>query len=224
MKKINCMLMAVVMMMAVQSVKAQSASFNAGYIQQSLTTTLNDNSVDLEPNLKNGLYVGVSGRYNLKAGLGVSLGVNAEYFTKSDTTAGNLGGVLGAKWENHYNELALSVEAFLDYRLALGSATLKVFAGPVLGASMLSKYSWKWSANVLGVSAGDSGELDYLSEDRGNNRLNRLNLAVAGGVGIDFGTIGLNAGYSYGLSDRYNQSDNLKSTTGRLFVGLNYNL
>lgn len=225
MKKVFSILAVAGLMIAGNLAQAQTTSFNAGYMQQTLTTTRNGNSVTVEPNIKNGFFVGGNYNYSLQKGLGLSVGLDLQYFTKSDTTAGNVAGAVGASWENHYNELALSAPIFLNYSLPLGSSLkLKLYAGPVIGYTFFSKYSYKWNVNILGISNSGDGEVDYLSDDRGDNALSPFSVAVAGGVGLDFNQYGINLGYSYGLTDRYNSNDNVKSTYTRIFVGLSYNL
>lgn len=224
MKKVYSILAVAVLLFAANIAKAQT-SVNFGYIQQSLAPTLNGNFANWEPNIGNGFFIGGSYNYAINKGLGVNVGVNLQLFTKSDTTAASVLGIVGGSLKNRYNEWAVSVPVFFNYNLPLGnSLKLKVFAGPIVGFTFSSKCNWEVNGNILGFSGQKEGEIDYLSDDRGDNALSPLSIAVAGGVGLDFNNVGVNVGYSYGLTDRYGKNDNVKSTYTRLFVGINYNL
>lgn len=199
---------------------------NAGYLNQTVNSsyTIGSTTVTNDPISINGAFVGSRINREIKGNLGISAGVNIEFYTKGDTLAGGVGGLIGGSVRNRHSELSLEVPVFLNYRLPVGKMNLKVYAGPVLGMGLYNKTVTTTTVTVLGNTTTDETTTDFLSNGLGDDDLGRTNVAVAAGVGLDFSTMGINVGYSYGLTDMYPNSNSLKGSYTRLFVGMNFNI
>lgn len=198
-------------------------TINAGYLNSDVSATYNGNSYDVTPNMHNGFYVGAMRNFNLKGDVGVAVGANFQMLFASDTTASSLAGLASVSLENHYTQMAIEVPVLFNYGFGLNSTTtLKVFAGPTFNYGISSKRKWKTNANVIGLTASQSGEVDYY--DNGDASLSRFNVALTVGASLDFEIICINAGYTHGLTDLYGTSDALKAHYDRWFVGLAFKL
>src|SRR5574344_905992 len=219
MKKIYAIIAVAVSLFAANQTFAQ-VSVHAGYVNNhiiSSRTVINTTVHDTTSNP--GLYLGVAYNYAIKSGFCVSVGANVEYYHAADTV--NLLELVGVT--SKFTELDLVVPILLNYGFDLGSAKLTVFGGPTINFGLVNKTDYHFTS-ILGVNRDWSTNwYDEGDKNTGDNYEARTNVAITAGARLDFGTIGIHAGYTFGLTDNY-KSAAVSGSYNRFFVGLNYNL
>lgn len=179
MKKIFAILAASVMMLVGVDAYAQM-SVGAGYlnsVSRNKTTGRNTPS--------NGFYAGAE--YNITEGTGFGVSVGAYY---SYLQANNdYFGVVSTKIKDMYIDMPVNFNYSIPMTEALSAY---VYAGPTFSVGLSSKTQ----AGALGYTA--DGKDQYQ-----NGNLNRFDILVGGGAGIDYNnTIRFSVGYNIGCLNR----------------------
>ncbi len=214
MKKILSIFTLAVALFAFGAANAQ-ISVHAGYVQNNLVSTYTNpltSGVTYDTLTRPGAYAGFNYNISLTGDLGLTLGANLEYYTKSDSTI---------LYNRKFQQIDLVVPVYLNYAFPFGDGyTFTVFAGPTLGLGLVNKSTY--TGRITGIITENNY---YDTEDATNEDYyrERFTWAITGGVRANFGTFGLHAGYTYGMSDNFS-SANTTGTSKRIFVGANFNL
>ncbi len=214
MKKTLSILTLAVALFAFGAANAQ-ISVHAGYVQNNLVSTYTNPLTGGETNdtlTRPGFYAGFNYNIVLTGDLGLTLGANLEYYAKNDSTI---------LYNRNFQQLDLVVPVYLNYSFPFGDGySFTVFAGPTLGLGLMNKSTY------TGRITGTVTEYNYYDTEDATNEdyyRERFNWSITGGVRVNFGTFGLHAGYSYGMTDNFS-SEYTKGNSQRLFVGANFNL
>lgn len=218
MKKILTLVAVAAALMTGNVAKAQ-ISIGAGYVQNDIITSATILGTTVNDTLSRpGLYVGFDYNFPLTKSLSLSAGANVEYFTDGDTV--NILGLAGVA--SDFTQVDLVIPVRLNYTFNLPAVKITLFAGPTINFGLVNKTDYH--AEVLGVGKDwttnwfeneDSDSEAYYSE--------RFRWGVTGGARVDVGSFGVQAGYTYGMSDNYS-SELRTGKSNHLFVGLVYNL
>lgn len=213
MKKIFATIMASVLMLAGTQAFAQ-VSLGAGYLNSSTRTKVSDKVTSLP---LNGFYVGADYLITEGTGFGINVGAYYSYVTgtKTKSILGNL-----ASGSANSTEMYLDLPVSFNYSVDLGG-DLKgfVYAGPTFSLGLSSTVEASGSINIpiLGPIGGSTEKMNLYD----NSDLNRFDILVGGGVGVDYGSIRFKLGYDLGLLNRYN-TDNMTMNRNILHVGVAY--
>ena len=181
----------IILTLALVAAAATSAmaqfSIGAGYLNQNSKYTYSSSSTNTAAN---GFYAGADADYNLGMGFSVVPGIYYGYLTSDSSYFG----VANSSTKSHY----IAVPVNFKYSIA-PIEMLKVFAyaGPQFELGVSSKTT----ASALGVSTS----LDNYGND---GKLNRFNLSLGVGLGVDISDIvRINGGYSWGLLNMLRDAD-----------------
>ncbi len=193
---------------------------NVGYapvILSSATTV--GNATNTSKSEMDGFFAGVSYNNVLSGNLGLAVGLQGRYNTKTSTGSANFVVVSGND-KSTATQILLDVPVLFNYSLPLGSLKMTAFAGPTFSYALYGNTHVTTTTTILGST--NTSETDYaMYGDNSTN--NRLDITAAFGLQFQYSDFRLFGGYRLGLSD-LNTSDNIKTTSSGLFVGLGLNL
>ena len=220
MKKVLTVLACTAVMLLCGKANAQ-VGVNFGYAPTTLTseTTIGNSTTTSTAEL-NGLFVGVNYNATITGNLGVSLGLQGRFNFKTSTGSSNFV-VISGDSKSTTTQFLLDVPVLFNYGLNLGSsAKLSPFVGPVVSYALTGNTHVKTTTTVLGSSS--TSESDYaMYGDNSNNQ--RLDLSLAFGASFQYLDFRVFGGYRMGMLD-LNSNDNIKTTSGGIFLGLGYAL
>ena len=184
----------------------------AGYIYSSEKTTGIDGTHPFH-----GFFVGASYNFPLVSGLGVAPGLYATVLLHNDNTAA--GSVkVGYNVMGSDREISLKLPVNLTYRLDLGhDRGIIAYAGPVFQLGVTNSTSVSGSVNFLGFTYGNGDSVNNYDTKKGS--MNRFNVYLGGGVGVQLGDMIFHLGYDHSLMD-IDKSTNYVTSRGQLIVGL----
>ena len=194
---------------------------NVGYAPVTLTSAVTSgNTTTTSTSEMDGFFAGITYNNALSGNLGVAVGLQGRYNTKTSTGSANFVVVSGND-KSTTTQILLDVPVLLNYSLNLGSsAKLTAFAGPTFSYAVYGNTHVTSTTTILGSSS--TSETDYAMY--GDNSSNgRFDLTAAFGLQFQYSDFRLFGGYRIGLLD-LNSGDNVKTTTSGLFVGLGYAL
>lgn len=220
MKKAFTIIAVAAAMLATGTAKAQ-LGINIGYAPVTLSTeTTWGNTTNTSTSDMDGFFAGVNYNYGLGKDLGVSFGLQGRYNAKTSTGSANFVVVSGND-KSTTSQILLDIPVLFNYSINLGnSAKLTAFAGPTFSYAVYGNTHVTSTTTILGSAS--TSETDYtMYGDNSSNE--RLDLTAAFGLQFQYSDFRLFGGYRMGLTD-LNNSDNVKTTTSGLFVGLGYAL
>ena len=193
---------------------------NIGYAPVTLTTAVTSGSTTTTTSSEmDGFFAGVSYNNVLSGNLGLAVGLQGRYNTKTSTGSANFVVVSGND-KSTTTQILLDVPVLFNYSLPLGSLKMTAFAGPTFSYALYGNTHVTTTTTILGST--NTSETDYaMYGDNSTN--NRLDITAAFGLQFQYSDFRLFGGYRLGLSD-LNTSDNIKTTSSGLFVGLGLNL
>lgn len=198
------MIAAALVMLFAGNAQAQ-LGVNFGYAPQTTSNTINNKVSTSE---MPGFFAGVNYNMALTHGLGLSIGVDGRYNTKTTKET-----VLSATATTKETQLLIDVPVLFNFGLTLGEATtLSVFFGPTFTYAL--KGNTNYSENVLNTST----DYNWYGE---NADLKQFDILATAGASLRYHDFRLFGGYRMGLLD-ISKSDKCKSNTSGLFVGLGY--
>ena len=190
---------------------------HAPVILSSATTV--GNATNTSKSEMDGFFAGVSYNNVLSGNLGLAVGLQGRYNTKTSTGSANFVVVSGND-KSTATQILLDVPVLFNYSLPLGSLKMTAFAGPTFSYALYGNTHVTTTTTILGST--NTSETDYaMYGDNSTN--NRLDITAAFGLQFQYSDFRLFGGYRLGLSD-LNTSDNIKTTSSGLFVGLGLNL
>lgn len=213
-------------------------SVNAGYTSKSMkyhykiTNGSNTYAQDTTLSFGGGFFVGGSYNYALSDNIGISGGLYFSYNTRTETDSQTALGVT-TDTKDVVTMMDLNIPILANYKLDLGG-DLSVFAfvGPNIqyGLSANDKSEVTVSGSPIAALNGTTTHEDnlYVKEDGDGDAwtLNRFDIGVMVGLGLQYQNFRLEAGYNMGLLNRttYNPNENEELTMNfsNLFVGLGY--
>lgn len=209
MKKI-IVIAAVLLLLGIQA-KAQLVT-GAGYIYSSEKYAKVD-----EKTPYHGGFVGVSYNIPVVAGLGVAPGVYASLLIHKE--AANAGSA-----KTNYNiagsrrEVAVNIPVHVTYSLKLGSNIgLFAYAGPMFQVGLINTTTVTGSVSILGFNYSDGAQVNNYDSDKGT--VNRFNIFLGGGAGVQLGDILFHVGYDHSLMD-FDKTGSVATSRGLLKVGI----
>jgi len=187
---------------------------SAGYIYSSEKTTEKSNG-NSEAVPFHGFFVGGSYNIQLGKGFGFAPGLYATYLIHNEN-ADEGGRVLGYSLDGNKRQFSLNLPLKLTYSLDFGNDKgLIAYAGPIFQMGITNTTSLSGSASILGFSRSFSGKVDNFEE----GLMNRFNIFLGGGVGVQLGDIIFHIGYDHSLLD-VDKADNSITSRGQLKVGV----
>lgn len=193
---------------------------NIGYAPVTLTTAVTSGSTTTTTSSEmDGFFAGITYNTAISGDLGVAVGLQGRYNTKTSTGSANFVVVSGND-KSTTTQILLDVPVLFNYSLPLGSLKMTAFAGPTFSYALYGNTHVTTTTAILGST--NTSETDYaMYGDNSTN--NRLDITAAFGLQFQYSDFRLFGGYRLGLSD-LNTSDNIKTTSSGLFVGLGLNL
>ena len=184
----------------------------AGYIYSSEKTVGLDGKHPFH-----GFYVGASYNISIAAGLGVAPGLYGTVLIHNDNAAAGsikIGyNVLGSD-----REISLKLPVNLTYSLDFGQDRgLIAYAGPVFQLGVTNSTSVSGSVTFLGLTYGNGDSVNNYDAKKGT--MNRFNIYLGGGVGLQLGDMIFHVGYDHSLMD-VDKDSNYITSRGQLIVGL----
>jgi len=166
----------------------------------------------------NGFYVGASYNIPLVAGLGVAPGLYADMLFYNG--AASFYKVLTI--QEHYTELALNLPINLNYRFEISdNAAFWLFGGPVFQVGLVARSTYNGLIDVgpIHINEGDA----YNHYDSENGDMNRFNIYMGGGLGIQVGDLLFSVGYDHNLLNVDKTStEGWKTNRNQIKVGVNF--
>ncbi len=208
MKKI---IITIALVAAAATTSMAQTSVGAGYINANSTSTVKvgDQSSTTE-SVSGGFYVGGDMTFDIQGGLSVVPGLYYGMLSKSGdgVNIGELAKGHGTT-TSHYISVPVNVQYGLNLTYGLKAF---VYAGPQFNLGLASKTVI--STEVLGST--NKTEINHYGED---SDLERFNLALGGGVGLDImDKVRIKLGYNFGLLD-LNDTDSITQRTNNFHVG-----
>lgn len=204
MKKVVLFFAAAAALLSTVNAQAQ-LSINIGYAPQTTTTSVGNIKTTSDTP---GFFVGLNYNKALDNHLGLSIGLQGRYNTQTETTT-----LLAITTTIKNTQFLIDVPVLLNYGLNFGNeARLAIFAGPTFSYALSGNTNTK--ENILNTSTDTPWYGD-------NSKNNRFDIMGVFGVSLDYKTVRLFGGYRLGLLD-LDASDNIKSTTSGLIVGIGY--
>ena len=193
---------------------------NVGYAPVTLTSAVTSgNTTTTSTSEMDGFFAGITYNNALSGNLGVAVGLQGRYNTKTSTGSANFVVVSGND-KSTTTQILLDVPVLINYSLPLGSAKLTAFAGPTFSYAVYGNTHVTTTTTILGSTS--TSETDYaMYGDNSSNE--RFDLTAALGLQFQYSDFRLFGGYRIGLLD-LNSGDNVKTTTSGMFVGLGYAL
>ena len=204
MKKVSLILAAAFVMLFASNAQAQ-LGVNIGYAPQT-TTTVSGNSSSTSD--LNGIFAGVNYNHILSGNIGVSFGGQVRYNFNTTSTS-----ILSATETTKQTQILVDVPVLFNFAIPMGGdARIVLFAGPVFS------YALKGNTNISENVLNTSTDFNWYGENSNNSQ---FDLMGAAGAALEFKTFRIFGGYRMGFLD-LDKSDNVKSTTSGIFVGLGY--
>ena len=193
---------------------------NVGYAPVTLTSAVTSgNTTTTSTSEMDGFFAGITYNNALSGNLGVAVGLQGRYNTKTSTGSANFV-VISGNDKSTTTQILLNVPVLFNYSLPLGSLKLTAFAGPTFSYAVYGNTHVTTTTTILGSTS--TSETDYAMYDD-NSTNNRLDITAAFGLQFQYSNYRLFGGYRLGLTD-LNTNDNVKTTSSGLFVGLGLNL
>ena len=193
---------------------------NVGYAPVTLTSAVTSgNTTTTSTSEMDGFFAGITYNNALSGNLGVAVGLQGRYNTKTSTGSANFV-VISGNDKSTTTQILLNVPVLFNYSLPLGSLKLTAFAGPTFSYAVYGNTHVTTTTTILGSTS--TSETDYAMYDD-NSTHNRLDITAAFGLQFQYSNYRLFGGYRLGLTD-LNTNDNVKTTSSGLFVGLGLNL
>ena len=193
---------------------------NVGYAPVTLTSAVTSgNTTTTSTSEMDGFFAGITYNNALSGNLGVAVGLQGRYNTKTSTGSANFV-VISGNDKSTTTQILLDVPVLFNYSLPLGSLKLTAFAGPTFSYAVYGNTHVTTTTTILGSTS--TSETDYAMYDD-NSTNNRLDITAAFGLQFQYSNYRLFGGYRLGLTD-LNTNDNVKTTSSGLFVGLGLNL
>lgn len=225
MKKIFATVLSAAMLLMGTQAFAQ-LSVGAGYLNSQQITKVGDNDprkVDM-----NGFYAGVSYNIPIVAGLGIAPGIygSSSFNGHEDKVA--ISSVEGAR-KATTTEIDLNVPVNLTYKFNLTrDLDLFVYGGPIFQYALSNKTNYKYTSNVNTIQGvlDDAVKNGLLPKQHDNfsgddNPINRFNVYVGGGAGIEVSGIQVMIGYDYCVTNMVKTED-MSSHRSQIKVGVGY--
>lgn len=208
MKK-SIILAAILLLIGFQA-KAQVIG-GAGYLYSSEKTSGVDGTTPYH-----GAFVGASYNIALGSGFGVAPGLYASVLlhnVRAEAGSSKVGyNVAGSN-----REVALNVPVRANYSLDFGhDKSLLIYAGPIFQVGLLNTTTVTGSVSFLGLNYSDGDQVN--NYDPKNGTVNRFNIYLGGGVGIQLGDFIIHVGYDHSLLD-VDKLDNYVTSRGLLKIG-----
>lgn len=194
---------------------------NAGYAPVTFSTVnTNGNTTTNTSSKMDGFFAGVTYNNALSGNLGVAVGLQGRYNTKTSAGSANFVVVSGND-KSTTTQLLLDVPVLFNYSLSLnGSAKLTAFAGPTFSYALYGNTHVTTTTTILGSTSTSENDYAMYGDNSTNNR---LDITAAFGLQFQYSDFRLFGGYRLGLTD-LNSNDNVKTTSSGLFVGAGFNL
>ncbi|MBQ0159114.1 MAG: PorT family protein [Bacteroidales bacterium] len=219
MKKLTTLLALAALIAGANALHAQ-ARIHVGAAQQNIptsTTILNHTIHDTVSRL--GFYGGLSYTIDLNHHFELTLGANANYFYEHDTV--NILGMAGVT--SNFTEVDLSIPIHLGYAIHFGDKIrLGIYVGPTLNFGLVNHTQYQ--GTFMGVSKGWT--TDWFENNNAEDQdyyYERFGWSLTAGARLTIGKIGIEAGYTYGMSDNY-RSANLVGRCDFITGGISYAL
>ncbi|MCQ2294230.1 MAG: outer membrane beta-barrel protein [Bacteroidales bacterium] len=219
MKKIVLTLFLAVCCLAANMAHAQF-NFHAGYIQNTITTSNTILGVThTDTTTHPGFFAGFGCRMKLLGPIGLSIGLNGEYYQGSQkATYLNFTGV-----DAKYRQIDVTVPLQLSVALRLSNTSnFTLFGGPNIYFGVINTTDYHYFAGPLehnttvnNFQTDDATSSDFYME--------RFGLSATFGFGLNFDQVGFHGGYTFTLTNMAGGTSALGSSS-RLFVGLNINM
>ena len=168
-----------------------------------------------------GFYLGANYRLPLGAGFGLAPGLYASFMFHNETADGG-SSIIGYNAIGSDREFALNVPVKLTYTLDLGhDRAVFAFVGPIfqLGITNMTTASRSGNLGIINVHVGDKVN----NYDADNGTMNRFNIYLGGGVGVQLGDIIFHMSYDHSLLDIDKSTKYVTSRGGfKLGVGLGF--
>lgn len=193
---------------------------NVGYAPVTLTSAVTSgNTTTTSTSEMDGFFAGITYNNALSGNLGVAVGLQGRYNTKTSTGSANFV-VISGNDKSTTTQILLDVPVLFNYSLPLGSLKLTAFAGPTFSYAVYGNTHVTTTTTILGSTS--TSETDYaMYGDNSSNE--RFDLTAAFGLQFQYSDFRLFGGYRIGLLD-LNSGDNVKTTTSGLFIGLGINM
>lgn len=195
----------------------------AGYLNNTSKTEITnaDDSKTSSDAVSNGFYVNGDYTVDLSHGLGLSLGLQGSYLTRTKNGEASALGLASGSYESTTKEIYIAMPVDVKYSYALTpDFKLFAFAGPTFSYGVSSKTETKVTVTALGASSTSTSNSDNYNDD--NATLKPFNIFVGGGVGADvMDCIRVKGGYDYGLLNG-TSADNTTLHQSRWYVGLSF--
>lgn len=194
---------------------------NVGYAPVTLSsaTTIGNTTTNTSSEM-DGFFAGITYNNVLSGNLGVAVGLQGRYNTKTSTGSANFVVVSGND-KSTTTQILLDVPVLFNYNLPLGgSAKLTAFAGPTFSYALYGNTHVTTSTTILGSTSTSENDYAMYGDNSTNNR---FDITAAFGLKFQYSDFCLFGGYRLGLTDLNNNED-VKTTSSGLFIGLGYNL
>ena len=193
---------------------------NIGYAPVTLTTAVTSGSTTTTTSSEmDGFFAGITYNTAISGDLGVAVGLQGRYNTKTSTGSANFV-VISGNDKSTTTQFLLDIPVLFNYSLPLGSLKLTAFAGPTFSYALYGNTHVTTTTTILGSTSTSENDYDMYGDNSTNNR---LDITAAFGLQFQYSDYRLFGGYRIGLTD-LNTNDNIKTTSSGLFVGLGLNL
>lgn len=193
---------------------------NVGYAPVTLTSAVTSGNTTTKTSSEmDGFFAGVTYNTALSGDLGLAVGLQGRYNTKTSTGSANFVVVSGSD-KSTTTQFLLDIPVLFNYSLPLGSLKLTAFAGPTFSYALYGNTHVTTTTTLLGNTSTSENDYDMYGDNSTNNR---LDITAAFGLQLQSSNYRLFGGYRIGLTD-LNTNDNVKTTSSGLFVGLGLNL
>ncbi len=193
---------------------------NIGYAPVTLTTAVTSGNTTTKTSSEmDGFFAGITYNTAISGDLGVAVGLQGRYNTKTSTGSANFV-VISGNDKSTTTQILLDVPVLFNYSLPLGSLKLTAFAGPTFSYALYGNTHVTTTTTILGSTSTSENDYDMYGDNSTNNR---LDITAAFGLQFLYSDYRLFGGYRIGLTD-LNTNDNVKTTSSGLFVGLGLNL
>lgn len=217
MKKVFAILAATVLFAGIASAQL---GINVGYAPQTYKSTYTSGSSSTTSTTNmNGFFAGVNYNINLTGDLNVSVGADVRYNTKSDTTAGSLGTIVGGSVKNNHTQMLVDVPVLFNYGLRLTDALkISVFLGPTFSYALSGNTHTTTTVTLLGNTSTSESDNNWYGD---NTNLKKLDLGGTIGVNVQYNDFRLFGGYNMGLLNT-TSADNTVRKSSNYFFGIGY--
>lgn len=207
MKKVLSLVAVVAMMLFVGKADAQ-LTFRLGYAPQTYTVDYNGSKKSAE---MNGLFVGLSKNIGLSGDLKVSVGVDARFNFKSETSTIGV-----TSLDVTRTQFLLDVPVLFNYGLRLNSdITFSAFVGPTFSYAFFGQNKWEGNASLWGAGISSDGTEDWYD----NTGRGRFDVSVTFGLKLAINEYSLYGGYNMGLVN-LTDANNTTLKGSNIFVGV----